>query len=75
MCSVHGRGRNLNKAVEVFNMAQSMGVALDEKAYTNMICYYGKAGNVLLFHAIILNYRISIKLGVLSCFTCPARVI
>lgn len=48
MCSVHGRGRNLNKAVEVFNMAQSTGVALDEKAYTNMICYYGKAGKLLL---------------------------
>lgn len=55
MCSVHGRGRNLNKAVEVFNMAQSMGVALDEKAYTNMICYYGKAGNMLFRLTISLN--------------------
>lgn len=26
-------------------MAQSKGLSLDEKAYTNMICYLGKAGN------------------------------
>ena len=59
MCSVHGRGRNLDKAVEVFKMAQSRGVALDEKAYTNMICYYGKSGKVThLVHQNIhvLNY-------------------
>lgn len=44
-CSVYGRGRNLDKAVEMFNMAQSKGMTLDEKAYTNMIVYLGKAGN------------------------------
>ncbi|GKG38036.1 hypothetical protein Tco_0457259, partial [Tanacetum coccineum] len=27
----------------MFNTARIKGVALDEKAYTNMICYYGKA--------------------------------
>ncbi|KAL0321678.1 UNVERIFIED_CONTAM: Pentatricopeptide repeat-containing protein [Sesamum calycinum] len=36
---------NLDKAVEMFNMARSTG-ALDEKTYTNMICHYGKAGKV-----------------------------
>lgn len=47
-CSVHGRSRDLDKAVEMFNTARIKGVALDEKAYTNLICYYGKAGNTLL---------------------------
>ncbi|KAL6972238.1 hypothetical protein U1Q18_031926 [Sarracenia purpurea var. burkii] len=39
--------RNLDKAVEMFNKARSMGVSLDEKAYSNLICYYGKAGKDL----------------------------
>lgn len=46
-CSVYGRSRNWGKAVEMFNSAQIMGVALDEKIYTNMICTYGKAGAAL----------------------------
>lgn len=46
-CSVHGRRRNLDKAVEMFNMARSMGVPLDERAYSNLISCYGKAGNDL----------------------------
>lgn len=48
VCSVHGRGRELDKAMEIFNMAQHKGVALDEKTYTNMICHYGKAGTASL---------------------------
>lgn len=44
---MYGRGRKLEKAVEMFNMARNLGMALDEKAYTNLICYYGKAGNCL----------------------------
>ncbi|XP_057472012.1 pentatricopeptide repeat-containing protein At5g27270 isoform X5 [Actinidia eriantha] len=46
ICSVYGQGRNLNKAVEMFNMARSTGVSMDEKAYSNLICCYGKAGKV-----------------------------
>lgn len=41
---MHGRSRDLDKAIEMFNSAGREGVALDEKAYTNLICYYGKAG-------------------------------
>nr|GEW92622.1 hypothetical protein [Tanacetum cinerariifolium] len=41
---VHGRRRDLDKAIDLFNTAQIKGVDLDEKAYTDMICYYGKAG-------------------------------
>lgn len=51
-CSVHGRGRNLDKAVDIFNRAQAMGVALDEKIYTNMICHYGKAGRTLFLRLV-----------------------
>lgn len=34
--------------MKAFDIAQKMGISLDEKAYTNLICYYGKAGNYLL---------------------------
>lgn len=51
--SVYGRGRKLDKAVEMFNAAQSMGLTLDEKAYMNLISYYGKAGMVLLNISVI----------------------
>lgn len=44
---MYGRGRNLDKAMEIFNMARSRGIPLDEKAYTNLICYYGKASKSL----------------------------
>lgn len=44
---MYGRGGNLTKAEEMFNLARANGVALDEKAYTNLISYYGKAGNIL----------------------------
>lgn len=46
-CSVYGRGRNLDRAMEMFNVTRSMGIPLDEKIYTNLICYYGKAGMYL----------------------------
>lgn len=46
-CSVHGQHQNLDKAVEMFNMARNMGVPLDEKAYSNLISCYEKAGNDL----------------------------
>jgi pentatricopeptide repeat protein len=48
VCSVYGRGRKLDRAVEMFNAARSFGLSLDEKAYMNLISYYGKAGIVLL---------------------------
>lgn len=41
---MYGRGRKLDKAIDTFNMARDLGISLDEKAYTNMISYYGKAG-------------------------------
>ncbi|KAL6008226.1 hypothetical protein ACLOJK_033732 [Asimina triloba] len=41
--SVYGRSGKLDKAINMFDMACSSGV-IDEKAYTNMILYYGKAG-------------------------------
>lgn len=46
-CSVYGRGRNLEKAVEMLNTACSLGLSLDEKAYMNMITFYGKAGKFI----------------------------
>lgn len=46
-CSVYGRGRKLERAVEMFNTARSLGLSLDEKAYMNLISYCGKAGIVL----------------------------
>lgn len=45
---MYGRGRKLDKAVEIFNAARNLGVSLDEKAYMNLINYYGKAGIILL---------------------------
>lgn len=45
---MYGRDRNLDKAVEVFDMASNLGVPLDEKAYANLISYCGKAGNYIL---------------------------
>lgn len=47
-CSVHGRGRKLDKAVEMFKEACNLNVSLDEKAYANMISLYGKAGKSIL---------------------------
>ncbi|KAL4566997.1 hypothetical protein LXL04_022567 [Taraxacum kok-saghyz] len=44
MITVHGRNRDVDKAIEMFNNARIKGMPLDEKAYTNIICYYGKAG-------------------------------
>lgn len=46
-CSVYGRGRKLDRAVEMFNTACSLGLSPDEKAYMNLISYYGKAGIML----------------------------
>uniref|UniRef100_A0A7N0TZ08 PROP1-like PPR domain-containing protein n=1 Tax=Kalanchoe fedtschenkoi TaxID=63787 RepID=A0A7N0TZ08_KALFE len=43
MISVYGRGRKLDKALEIFSEGRK-GVPLDEKAYTNLISYLGKAG-------------------------------
>ncbi|KAL5721420.1 hypothetical protein ACHQM5_005071 [Ranunculus cassubicifolius] len=37
MISVYGRGRKLDKAVEMLNVARSLNVILDDKTYTNMI--------------------------------------
>lgn len=55
---MHGRGRNLDKAMEMFNMAQNKGMTLDEKAYTNMISYLGKAGNTyILIPLLDLNFE------------------
>ena len=51
---MYGRGRKLDKAVEMFNKARSSGVSLDEKTYTNLIGYYGKAGNN--FFPFVLKY-------------------
>lgn len=45
---MYGRGRKLDKAVEIFSAARDLGVSLDEKAYMNLISYYGKAGIILL---------------------------
>lgn len=45
--SVYGRGRKLDKAVGMFNAARSSGLSPDEKAYTNLISCYGKAGIIL----------------------------
>lgn len=42
---MYGRGKKLEKALEIFNEARSKGIPLDEKAYTNLISYHGKAGN------------------------------
>ena len=53
MCSVYGRGRKLDRAVEMINAAQSLGLSLDEKAYMNLISYYGKAGIVLLLNYVL----------------------
>lgn len=46
-CSVYGQGGKLEKAIEMFNTAQDSGLTIDEKAYTNMISFYGKAGGLL----------------------------
>jgi hypothetical protein len=53
VCSVYGRGRKLDRAVEMINAAQSLGLSLDEKAYMNLITYYGKAGIVLLLNSVL----------------------
>lgn len=45
--SVYGRRRKLDKALEMFNTARSLGLSLDEKAYMNLVSFYGKAGNRL----------------------------
>lgn len=48
-CSVYGRGRKLDKATKMFNTARDLGLSLDEKAYMNLISYFGKAGIILCF--------------------------
>lgn len=57
-CSVYGRGRNLDKAVKMFDTARSRGISLDEKAYTNIICYLGKAGINFFFDFIAVEERV-----------------
>lgn len=52
---MYGRGGNLTKAVEMFNLARTNGVALDEKAYTNLISYYGKAGRMIFLNFLMLT--------------------
>lgn len=47
LCSVYGRGLQLEKAIEIFSNARRSGLYLDEKIYTNMIMHYGKAGMYL----------------------------
>ncbi|KAK4788197.1 hypothetical protein SAY86_019516 [Trapa natans] len=44
MISVYGTGRKLDKAVQMFNAVHTWGLHLDEKAYMNLIGFYGKAG-------------------------------
>lgn len=44
MISVYGKGGKLDKAVEMFDTAQDLGLPIDEKIYTNMLSLYGKAG-------------------------------
>ncbi|KAL8167001.1 hypothetical protein V2J09_008500 [Rumex salicifolius] len=46
MMSVYARRRNIDKAVEMFNLAEKLDVSLDERIYTNMISIYGKAGKI-----------------------------
>jgi pentatricopeptide repeat protein len=46
--SVYGKGGKLDKAVEMFDAAQELGLPIDEKIYTNMLSLYGKAGQVLM---------------------------
>lgn len=54
----------------MFNKAGSLGVPLDEKAYMNLIGYYGKAGNgpfyitdeILIILDAILRLKISFYL-------------
>ena len=41
---MHGQGGKLDNAVTMFTEAQNSGFLVDEKTYTNMIGYYGKAG-------------------------------
>ena len=42
--SVYGLGGKLDKAAEMFAAAQELGLLIDEKIYTNMLNFYGKAG-------------------------------
>ena len=46
--SVYGLGGKLDKATEMFTAAQGLGLPIDEKIYTNMLNFYGKAGQFLL---------------------------
>lgn len=64
--SVYGRGRNLDKAVEIFNKAQGLGGPLDEKICTNMICRYGKAG--LHFSLTTIHSILNICIAKIQCF-------
>jgi hypothetical protein len=61
----------LDRAVEMFNKARSLGVPLDEKAYMNLIGYYGKAGTgpfyfnrdkILIIQDAILHLKIPLFL-------------
>jgi len=56
--SVYGRGGKLDKAIDMFNTAQSMGFSMDEKTYTNMISYYGKAGKVFSYFPCVLGNQV-----------------
>lgn len=60
--SAYGRGRKLDKALEMFNTARSLGLSLDEKAYMNLIGFYGKAGNCLSLPPLDKVYRFIIYL-------------
>lgn len=46
--SVYGLRGKLEKATEMFTAAQELGLPIDEKIYTNMLNFYGKAGQSLL---------------------------
>lgn len=45
----------MDEAIEVFSTAESSVISLDEKTYTNMICFYGKAGKFYTTLWIFLN--------------------
>lgn len=58
---MYGRRGNLEKAIEMFNTAKSLGLSIDEKTYTNMISYYGKSGRIFPFyhHTFYMHFKTS----------------
>jgi hypothetical protein len=48
-CSVYGKDQKLDRAVEMLNKARTSDAPLDERAYMNLIGYYGKAGTGLVY--------------------------